>query len=71
MTPDDWRKRIVCDPGLHHGEPCIRGTRIAVSAIVASITDLGIDGVMEQYPQLIREDVRAAQLYSANVATSS
>ncbi len=22
MTENDWRSRIVCDPELHHGEPC-------------------------------------------------
>src|SRR5436853_325681 len=42
MADQDWRQRIVCDPDLHHGEPCIRGTRIAVSVIVASIGDIRI-----------------------------
>jgi len=29
----DWHKFIVVDPEVHHGEPCIKGTRIPVSMI--------------------------------------
>jgi uncharacterized protein (DUF433 family) len=65
---DDWRQRIVCDPELHHGEPCIRGTRIAVSVLVASLADLSIDELLQQYPQLTREDINAAIYYAAEAA---
>ena len=67
MNNEDWRARIVCDPQVHHGEPCIRGTRIAVSVVVASLADLSIDELLAQYPQLTREDVQAA-LYFASEA---
>jgi uncharacterized protein (DUF433 family) len=30
----DWHKFIFVDPEIHHGEPCIKGTRIPVSMIV-------------------------------------
>jgi uncharacterized protein (DUF433 family) len=69
--PDNWRERIVCDPQLHHGEPCIRGTRIAVSAIVGSLADLTMDELLQQYPQLKREDVQAALFYAAEAAHST
>jgi uncharacterized protein (DUF433 family) len=62
---DDWRQRIVCEPDLHHGEPCIRGTRIAVAVLVASLADLSIDELLQQYPQLTREDINAAIYYAA------
>jgi hypothetical protein len=35
----NWRERIVIDPAIHHGEPCIKGTRVPVSVIVGSIAD--------------------------------
>ena len=35
----DWRDRIVIDPGIHHGVPCIKGTRVPVSVLVGSIAD--------------------------------
>jgi uncharacterized protein (DUF433 family) len=62
---DDWRQRIVCEPDLHHGEPCIRGTRIAVAVLVASLVDLSIDELLQQYPQLTRADINAAIYYAA------
>jgi len=30
----DWHNYIAVDPEIHHGEPCIKGTRIPVSMIV-------------------------------------
>jgi uncharacterized protein (DUF433 family) len=68
MADQEWRNRIICDPQLHHGEPCIRGTRIAVSVIVASLADVNMDELLRQYPQLTREDIQAA-LYFASEAS--
>jgi len=71
MASDDWRQRINCDPSIHHGEPCIRGTRVAVSVIVASLADLTINDLLREYPQLKREDIQAALLYAAEAAHST
>lgn len=71
MQDIPWRDRVVCDPNIHHGEPCIRATRIAVSVIVASLADLSIDDLLEQYPQLMREDVRAALYFASEAAHST
>ena len=71
MEQDTWRRRIVCDAQIHHGEPCIRGTRIAVSVIVASLADLSIDELLQQYPQLTREDVQAALYFASEAAHST
>ena len=68
MTADDWRGRIVCDPQIHHGEPCIRGTRVAVSVIVSSLADLSLDALLGEFPQLTRDDVHAALYYAAEAA---
>ena len=68
MNDDRWRDRIVCDPDLHSGEPCIKGTRIPVSILVASLADMSIDELLAEYPQLTREDLRAALLYAAEAA---
>ncbi len=40
MGDKNWRTRVVCDADLHHGEPCIKGTRIPVSILVASLAGL-------------------------------
>lgn len=68
MYEQTWRDRIVCDPDLHHGEPCIRGTRIAVSILVGSLADLSMDQLLSEYPQLTREDIQAAPVYAAEAA---
>jgi uncharacterized protein (DUF433 family) len=68
MPTDTWRERIVCDPHIHHGEPCIRGTRIAVAVIVASLADMNVDALLQQFPQLTREDIHAALYYAAEAA---
>ena len=71
MSQHSWSDRILCDPAVHHGEPCIRGTRIAVSVIVASLADMSIEGLLGQYSQLTREDIQAALYYAADAARSS
>jgi uncharacterized protein (DUF433 family) len=71
MTPapaQPWRDRIVCDSAIRHGEPTIKGTRIAVSTLVASLVDYSIEDLLKQFPQLTREDIHAALLYAAESA---
>jgi uncharacterized protein (DUF433 family) len=64
----DWKDRVVIDPEIHHGDPCIKGTRIPASVIVGSIADgMSVSEVLEAYPQLTPEDIRAALAYAAEV----
>jgi uncharacterized protein (DUF433 family) len=66
MQGSDWKDRVAIDPGLRHGEPCIRGTRISVAAIIGSLADgMSEDEIRKAYPQLTTEDVRAALAYAA------
>lgn len=60
--------RIVADPAIHHGEPCLAGTRIPVRMIVGSLADgMPVERVLEDYPSLHPEDVYAALAYAAEV----
>jgi len=64
----EWKDRIIVEPGVHHGEPCIKGTRVPVSIIVGSMADgQTVEEVIEAYPQLSPEDVRAALAYAADL----
>ena len=64
----NWHGYITIDPDLHHGEPCIKGTRVPVATIVGSIADgMSTDDVLDAYPQLKREAVQAALAYAAEV----
>jgi uncharacterized protein (DUF433 family) len=71
MPTDTWRERIVCDAQIHHGEPCIRGTRIAVAVIVASLADMEANALLQQFPQLTREDIHAALYFAAEASHNS
>ena len=64
----DWRERIEIDQDLHHGDPCIRGTRVPVRTIIGSLADgMAVDEIRDSYPQLTPEDVSAALAYAAEV----
>ena len=66
MTRVEWRGRVVIDANVHHGDPCIKGTRIPVSIVVGSLADgMTVPDVVEAYPQLTAEDVSAALAYAA------
>ena len=63
-----WQERVVIAPDVHHGDPCIKGTRIPVSIIVGSLADgMTTEEIQEAYPQLAAEDIRAALAYAADV----
>jgi uncharacterized protein (DUF433 family) len=65
----DWHEHIVVDPEIHHGEPCIKGTRVAVSMIVKSVEDgMTSDEIFKEYPQLNKESIQAALAYESDMA---
>ena len=69
---EGWRDRIVIDPGIHHGEPCIRGTRVPVSVIVGSIADGDTpEQVVDAWPQLTGEDIRSALKFAAEAVNNA
>jgi len=66
MERPEWMDRVVVEPKLHGGEPCIRGTRIPVSVIVGSIADGDtVDVLLKAYPSLTPDDIQAALKYAA------
>jgi uncharacterized protein (DUF433 family) len=63
-----WQDRVVVEADLHHGDPCIKGTRIPVTVIVGSLADgMSFDEIIAAYPQLTQEDIYAALAYAAEV----
>jgi len=61
--------RISIDPNICFGKPCIRGTRIWVSLLLDFLANgLTPDEILEEYPQLTVEDIRAAIAYGAEMA---
>ena len=69
ITLQDWRDRILIDPRVCHGRPCIKGTRIMVSIILDYLTAGESEAeILRQYPALKPEDLRAALGYAAWLA---
>jgi uncharacterized protein (DUF433 family) len=59
-------ERIAVDPARMQGLPCVRGTRVTVSAVLGQLAaGQSIDEVLVDYPQLEREDVLAVLEYAA------
>ena len=61
--------RIAVDPQVCFGKPCVRGTRIWVALLLDFLpSGATIEEILENYPQLKREDVLAAIAYGAEMS---
>ena len=59
--------RIKRDPKVMFGKPVIAGTRITVEHILRCLAAGGtVQEIIDDYPQLSVEDIRAAQAYAAD-----
>jgi uncharacterized protein (DUF433 family) len=71
MQKISWVKHIVVDPDIHHGEPCIRGTRVPVAAVLGSLAQgFTPEEIMQEYPSITYEDIQACLAYAAEVIRS-
>ena len=60
-------KRIEIRPDVMLGKPVIRGTRVPVELILRRISEgASEDDLLESYPNLTREDIRAAVAFAAD-----
>jgi uncharacterized protein (DUF433 family) len=62
--------RIIADPNIHFGKPCVRGTRIPVHAVLELVEDgVSLEEITRSfYPELSVEDVKACVAYAAALA---
>jgi uncharacterized protein (DUF433 family) len=68
MNRKELLRRIIVDPNICFGKPVIRGTRIWVALIVENLAEgLTEDELLEEYPGLERDDIRAALAYAAEI----
>ncbi len=58
--------RIAIDPHVRFGKPIIRGTRITVGDVLGFLAGgMSERDVIEEFPQLTAEDIRACLAYAA------
>jgi len=69
MTRDELLQRIAIDPNICFGKPCIKGHRIWVSLVLDLLASgWSFQQVLDNYPGIIEEDVRACIAYGAEMS---
>jgi uncharacterized protein (DUF433 family) len=63
-------KRIISDPNICSGEPCIKGTRLPVHIILSHLA-VGDDYnvILTNFPRITMDDIKACLEYAAYLAT--
>lgn len=65
----DWRDYIAVDSGICHGKPCVKGSRVLVSTVLDNLAaGLPHEEIIETYPALTEESIRATIAYAADLA---
>jgi len=63
----DYRDIITLEPGKRGGKPCVRGLRITVQDVLEWLSSgMTLEDILEDYPELTRDDVLACLAYAAN-----
>jgi uncharacterized protein (DUF433 family) len=58
--------RIVTDPAVRFGKPCVQGTRISVGDVLEYLAGgMSEEQILTDFPQLKRDDIRACLAYAA------
>lgn len=62
----DYRQYIIRDPKICGWVPVIKGTRVTLPTILASLAEgASIDEILNDFPTLTEQDVRAAIAFAA------
>jgi len=60
-------KRIEINAGVMRNKPVIKGTRVTVELILRKLSEGATEkDLLDAYPRLTREDIRAAIRYAAD-----
>ena len=69
MGDMNYQEIITHDPKVRSGKPCIRGMRIAVVDVLEMLAaEMTWEEILEDFPYLTKEDIRACLDYAANHA---
>jgi uncharacterized protein (DUF433 family) len=62
----DYRDRVVIDPEVRFGKPCVQGTRITVGDVLSYLAaGMRAEEILADFPQLTMDDIRACLAYAA------
>ena len=61
-----WAERIVRDPRICGGQAVIKGTRVILRTLLASLADGdSVEEILKDFPSLTPEDMRAVIAFAA------
>lgn len=61
-----YLERIVRDPRICGGEPVIRGTRVTLRTLLASLAEgATVEEILQDFPGLTQDDIRAVIAFAA------
>jgi len=68
----NYERRVVIDPKVHFGKPCIAGTRIPVEDVLELIQEnIPFTEIVEKYyPNIEIEDIKACVQYATDLVRS-
>ena len=62
----NYQSRIVRDPKICGGEPVIKGTRVTLRTVLASLAEGStIEEILADFPTLSEKDIRAVIAFAA------
>jgi uncharacterized protein (DUF433 family) len=62
----NYHDRIVINPEIRFGKPCVKGTRITVGDVLSYLASgMSADQILADFPQLTNEDIRACLAFAA------
>lgn len=65
-------ERIAIGPAVAFGKPTVHGTRITVGLVLELLAGgMTPEGLLEEYPQLTMDDVRACLAFGAHLANET
>ncbi|CAN5700682.1 DUF433 domain-containing protein [soil metagenome] len=65
----DWHEHIHSNPEILNGRPIVRGTRLSVDFLLGLFANGWTkEQVLENYPRLTPEDLRAIFAFAAEIA---
>jgi uncharacterized protein (DUF433 family) len=63
--------RIQVDAAILAGKPTIRGLRISVEQVLRALANgVPVDDLLQDYPELQREDIEACLAYAADLVSA-
>ena len=62
-------ERIIIDPEICHGKPCIRGLRYPVEMILELLSgDMTTKDILDDYEDLQEDDIKACFLFASKLS---